>query len=236
MAVYNQKARIGLIYIIIFLTLLLILLVGYLFLLAPESSPKLTAVLGGLLTGFIVGLCQLFLSWYEYRSIEKFKKMKVLDIRSDRDDRSFYQNLIHNAKTHIDIMGVTATRFLEHFADIDSYREDSKTLLTVMSNGVTVRILLPRENFLETQKQKDDAKHSLTKIASIKQNYSSKFNVKYFEHVSMHSIFIVDDECILGPVFPNISSKDTPAIHLENSSPYASKYIRYFEDEWDKAQ
>ena len=56
--------------------------------------------------------------------------------------------------------------------------------------------------------------------------------MKFFNHIPSHSIFSVDETCIVGPVFPYLESKNTPALYLENSSPIAIEYLKYFETEW----
>ena len=45
---------------------------------------------------------------------------------------------------------------------------------------------------------------------------------------------MVDSECIVGPIFEYVESKNTPALHWKNESPFAEKYLAYFEQEWDK--
>ena len=90
---------------------------------SPDFIPpntKTSSLAGGLLAGCIVALAQFLLSWYEYANIEKFKSLKILDVRTNRVNRTFYENLIRSSNTEIAVMGVTADRFLEHFADVSS--------------------------------------------------------------------------------------------------------------------
>jgi hypothetical protein len=75
------------------------------------------------------------------------------------------------------------------------------------------------------------------RVVDIKEKYPNySLEVKYFNHIPAHSIFNVDDKCIVGPVFPEVESKYTPALFLRNSSPIADKYLKYFEYEWNKAE
>lgn len=46
----------------------------------------------------------------------------------------------------------------------------------------------------------------------------------------------MDDTCIIGPVFPDLESRNTPALRLRSSSPMAIPYLDYFESEWEKAK
>ena len=64
----------------------------------------------------------------------------------------------------------------------------------------------------------------------------SIFLIRYFEHKAAHSIFRIDDTCIIGPIFPEIESRNTPALHVMSSSPMAINYLDYFDSEWDQAK
>ncbi|WP_133166298.1 hypothetical protein [Sphingobacterium haloxyli] len=159
--------------------------------------------------------------------------MKVLDVRSDRDSREFYENLIKESKRQIDIMGVTADRLIDHFADIDGDQERAKVLLRALNKKVKVRILLPEKEYIDSTKSStfDSVKLKLEKL----EKEYPLLEYRYFSYSPKHSIFRIDDTCILGPVFPERQSRDTPAIHFDSSSPFASKYLEHFEHEWENA-
>lgn len=231
--IFKGKVNVSVIKIVIVVALLIILCLGY-FYCVGDSNNKINALFGGLLTGFIVALAQMFLSWYEYKNIYKLKQMKVKDIRSNRANRDFYEALIRSATKKIDIMGVTGDRFMNDFADTNSNQENMRVLLAAMARGVRVRILIPEEAYLESDFQKNNAKNVKSKLDVVKGAYLTSFDFKYFKRIPTHSIFVVDDDCILGPVFPGTQSKDTPAIHLESTSPFAEQYLKYFEEEWSK--
>jgi hypothetical protein len=233
MEIMKRLMTISVIKLIILLVFLGVIALGY-WTWSTDGNlyPKRFSILSGLLTGGVIGLFQLFLSWFEHRKIEKFENMKILDVMSNRDDRKFYEGLIKKSKNEISVMGVTASRFTEHFADTKGDREDTKVLLSAMSRGVKVRILLPEPKHLgniDKQLAEGKVKEAFT---AIKADYPNRFEFKYFDHLPTHSIFIVDNKCILGPVFPDISSKDTPAVFLEKSSRFAQKYLAHFETEW----
>jgi hypothetical protein len=199
------------------------------------TNPHINGLLGGLLTGLLVMLFQLYLSWYEYRNIKKFLSMGIKDVMPHRDSRDFYEVLIRNSKKRIYVMGVTANRMLDDFADMKATnREEAKVLLTAMSRGVKVQILLPKDQYLKDN-LKATAGEVKTAFTAIQNKYP-QFEFRYFDHDPAHSIFIVDNTCIVGPVFPDISSKDTPAIYMEDHSPFAAKYLDYYNTEWAKAQ
>ena len=191
--------------------------------------------MAGILTGLLVVIIQFLLSWNEYRYIENFKRLGIKEIRKDRDKREFYENLIKNSHKCIDVMGVTASRFMEHFADAESGRPETRVLLDAMNRKIKVRILVPKSEFLDRKEEKDNASKSKRNFENVKTSYPELFEYRYFQHVPAHGIVVVDDECIIGPIFPQLRSKDTPCIHMYNHSAYAQKYLDYFEDEWKKA-
>ncbi|MEX2568137.1 MAG: hypothetical protein WD431_19470 [Cyclobacteriaceae bacterium] len=134
------------------------------------------------------------------------------------------------------MMGVTGSRFMEHFANDDKNAPpNSKVLLEAMSKGVQVRILIPKPEFLSSESEKRIGENARARYIKIKESYPKNFHVRYFNHVPAHSVFLVDDECIVGPIFPELSSKYTPALYLRSKSPFAEKYIDYFEHEWKKS-
>ena len=236
MEILEKNTSIPTFRIIVFFTIALtIALAVMLFLTNAKESPKMLGIISGLITGIIVGLFQLYLSWYEHKKIKKFEEMAIIDVLINRDGRTFYENLIKNCNTKISVMGVTASRFIHDFADLDANAgQNAKVLLVAMNNHVKVKILLPHPNHLPA-KEKQAAETLKTELDALKLTYPNNFEYKYFAHAPAHSIFIVDDTCIIGPVFPDVSSKHTPAIHLENKSPFAIKYIEYYNNEWSSA-
>ncbi|MCD6018798.1 MAG: hypothetical protein K0S53_1919 [Bacteroidetes bacterium] len=238
MSVFNKIAKIPAFNIIFIATATCIGVLSYmLYKTDAVASPKQLGIISGLVTGIVIGMFQLLLSYYEYQKIRKFEEMSILDVMINRDERAFYENLIVNSNNRIAVMGVTASRFIEHFADLEANAgEKSKVLLTAMqTRNVRVQLLLPDPCFLDGPDKQTAENKVKAAFQKIKEIHGNKFEYKYFQHKPAHSIFIVDDKCILGPVFPEISSKHTPAIYLKNSSPFAQKYLEYFNTEWSNA-
>ncbi|MEO7212070.1 hypothetical protein [Mucilaginibacter sp.] len=233
MLIFNKKFDVNVFKLVILTAIIVALILFFIFFNATENS-KTASIFSGLLTGVIVAIMQLFLSWYEFKKMEKFESMKIIDIRPDRDKREFYANLIVNSTKRIYIMGVTADRFLNDFADIDNTLSERKVLFAALTRDVEVRILLPDKEFLQKERQQQHFENIKTSFAAIRDSHQN-FENRYFQHTPSHSIFVIDDKCILGPVFPEINSKDTPAIYFEDTSPYAVKYLEYFESEWSKS-
>jgi hypothetical protein len=197
-----------------------------------EANNKSTALLGSFLTGLILVILQFLFSYAEYSAMSRIQRLGVKDVLVHRDDKDFYRKLIEKAKERIDVMGVTAARFMEDFADPDSGHPETTALLQALTRRTKVRILVPDPRFL---KQESDCSKAVTAANHFKAIESKDFHYRYFEHEPAHSIVVIDDECLIGPVLPGVASRHTPAIYIERNSEYARRYLEYFEKEWDKA-
>ena len=199
-----------------------------------ENNPW-SSILGSLIAGLIVAIIQFLIAWQDYKENEKLKKLKLIEILYNRNERSWYANYIAEANNQIDVMGVTAVRLFDHFASTDNNApETDKVLIRVLEKGIVVRVLLPDEDHLPNNEKKQDANKVRKKHQDLVKQFPN-LEMRYFKHIPAHSIFRVDDECIVGPVFPELESKYTPGLRLKNKSPLASKYIDYFEKEWNNA-
>lgn len=214
---------------------LIILVIFFSFLTFKTDSQPLSSISGGLAAGLIVAIVQFLIAWQDYQETEKLKELELIKVLYTRSDRTFYENYIRKSKKSIDMMGVTGIRFFKDFADVDpNATSNAKVLLDALERNVKVRILLPQKNYIDNIKSEDVENVRLI-VSSIKERYSNyQLEVRYFDHVPTHSIFNVDDESIVGPVFPELESKYTPALFLRSSSPIAVKYSNYFELEWNK--
>mgnify|MGYP006305509813 FL=1 len=236
MTIFKKNLKIKLS--VLILLILIILCIAVIIWFSYSDNPKILAILGSLFAGIIVAIIQFLISWQDYKSTEKLKDLQINEVLFNRDKREFYENYIDSAKESIDMMGVTGSRFMEHFANNDEDApENSRILLKAMnSRDIEVRILIPKKKFLFTDTDKRKEESARERYEKISKNYPNNFFVKYFSHVPAHSIFKVDDECIVGPVFPKVQSKYTPALYIKNKSPFAKKYLKYFNDEWKNAE
>lgn len=213
---------------ILFGLLIISIIVGYIFF-CVDYGVKVSSILASLLVGLIIVIIQFLFSWAEYKTIAKIKTLGVKSILSNREEREFYQKLIENSNNSIKVMGVTASRFMQDFADKDGHN-NAKVLIMALSRGVEVKILVPKQKYLQ---KRDEQKANIAKDYFKKMsNEYQNFEYRYFDHEPAHSIFWVDDECILGPVFPEVKSKYTPAVYIDANSGFADKYKEYFENEW----
>jgi hypothetical protein len=198
-----------------------------------SDNSKFQSILSGLITGGVILLCQALLDVYELKTIDKYRRLGVTDILGNKKKREFYGNLIFSTNRDIKMFGVTANDLLQDFANENSDDEISKALLIAIENKRQIQFLLAHEDFLdETHRAKSNS--ARLKIESLLKH--KNFRVKYYKHIPAHSIVIIDDKCIVGPIFPNKSNRETPAIHLKRYSQLAKNYEDYFDREWDNGE
>jgi len=79
--------------------------------------------------------------------------------------------------------------------------------LKALDRKVKVQMLIADKSVLNDghKRKAAEAEHKLKKLAS---DYGN-FEYKYYNHLPTHSIVIIDDECIVGPIFPDVNSRDT---------------------------
>jgi len=198
------------------------------------TDPKQSSLFGGLATGLFVAIIQLLLMWTEYSEMEKIKKLKIKKILAHRDDETLYKSVIQSAENKILVLGNTVSRFLQDFAD--EGRTDKRTLLDALDRKVNVKFLLPEPKWLNKQDDQDKAKMASRKIAELAKKYKGHFECRYYDHAPFHNLVMADNECLVGPIFPNKSSKDCPAIYTDVSSIFVRSYIDYFNYEWTNAK
>jgi hypothetical protein len=233
MEIFKKNIKIGLTHIIFTILIISLILLLFLFFTGNEPQDKYLQLIGGLSAGFIVFLVQFLLDWKGFREIEKYKALGIKRILSYRDDEAFYRNFIKSGNRRIWVMGVTALRFMQDFADESRKRPEKRVLIDSLEKGIEVKILMPKVSYLTTHNQKNF--HTSNDFFKLVAKKYSGFEYKYFDHIPAHSIFIVDDKCLLGPVFPNTESKDSPCIQTNTHSDFSKKYIDYFQSEWEKA-
>jgi len=235
MKVFEQKFKIRVSKLILIALCILLIVSIIFYFLIDDPGTMLGAIFGSLIAGIIVAIIQYCIALQDYNQTEKLKELELIEILYNRDTRDRYEAYIKSACSNIDVMGVTASRFFSHFADLDTNAsERAKVLLYALEQGVQVRILLPLEKYLPNEEKKNAARIVKGKFEELANRYDN-IKLRYFDHLPAHSIFRIDDTCIVGPVFPEVESKYTPALRLKNTSPVARKYIAYFDSEWENA-
>lgn len=238
MKIFSSSFRLPIRWVILVLFLFLIAcLIIYLFKYSATASTNfdanLSSIVGGLIAGFIIACTQFLLSWFEYKRNDKLEKIGVIDILTNKYAENKYRNIIKNLQTKLFIIGNTTHDLLNDFADEGNSQDEKKVLLSKLATGLDVKILIAKREYLDSKAQtKFD--NSTEKIRKLTLRYRN-FQIKFYEHAPTQSIFIFDEECFVGPVFPGKSSRETPALHMKNESEFAKKYIEYFNNEWDRA-
>lgn len=236
MKVFEQKFKIRVSKLILIALFILLIISVIIYFLINNPGTMWGAIFGSLIAGIIVAIIQYCIALQDYNQTEKLKELELIEILYNRDTRDRYEAYIKSACGNIDVMGVTASRFFSHFADLDTNAsEGAKVLVYALEQGVNVRILLPLEKYLPNEEKKNAVRVVMGKYEELASRYSN-IKLKYFDHLPAHSIFRIDDTCIVGPVFPEVESKYTPALRLKNTSPIARKYINYFDSEWRQAK
>src|SRR6266571_4985462 len=91
----------------------------------PASrSSKVFAISAGLLSGLVVMLGQYVIEWKKDSDLELFRRTRIKDVLLTRSDEAYYAALVRSSTVRIDILGVTASRFLEDFASENNPRPD----------------------------------------------------------------------------------------------------------------
>jgi hypothetical protein len=189
------------------------------------------ALSSGLVTGLTILTVQVLLEYKTFKKLDQIEKMGVIDIKATRDTKDYYKNIIDRAQSELMILGVTASRFMEDFAHPE--REDSQALIKCLRRHVSVKVLLPsRDNLPASDHQK--LEETIARIRELRTNFSN-IELRLFASKPTHSIVATEKECMVGPVFPNLQSRDSPAIHAAADSAYVVAYIRHFREVWEAA-
>lgn len=241
MSIYKRKFSISLPFLILLVSGLLVSIFVYLSISMTDKTlfakeGPLWVFAAGMVPGLVVGLMQFVLSWVEFSKISKFQKMMVKDILESRDQEEYYRELIINAKSNIQVLGVTASRFVTDFADESAIRDEKKVLLAALNRGVKVQILVPESKYLSPEDQLRNFPAAQTAFVALQKRYPQQFEFRYFDHSAIASVVRVDEEVVMGPVFTNRKSRHTPAIHASSHSPLSASYLNYFEEEWPTAR
>lgn len=235
MKILSREFKAQWFYPIIGIFIVFIVVLSIWFMSSSQTDEKLNAILSGLITGFIALLLQLWFSWVEQNKLKKFDELKIINILATRDDPEYYRPLIKRAKKEVRVLGVTCLRFLEDFAnnEINAPVKNKILLNALEKKNLKVMILVADESNLD-EENKNKAIAAKPRLEWLSNKYPNQFFYKFYKHNPMHSVMIIDDESIVGPVFPKVSSKFSPAIHLKNDSKFVEHYREYFDNEWDE--
>jgi len=238
MNIFSSKLLIPLhwVALVIFILIIAVFAVMFLFLLpgkgwaAPDGY--LVIMLTGLIPGLVVALGQYMLQWAEFREMSRLRALKIKNVLVSRDDEEYYRKLISGAEKEIWVLGVTVTRFLSDFADKSSPKLTKKVLITALQRGVKVRVLIASDKWLPSEDAKEKFPKAVRWLKALSEEFPELFEYRIYDHQAFHTIFKADNECIVGPKFPDLESRNTPSVHTSSDGNFAGPYIQYFESEW----
>jgi hypothetical protein len=238
MSLYSKKLSISLPWAIVTVTVLLLAAFGALSILMTDkgilaNEGPVWVFSSGVVSGLVVTLAQFCLSWADAKAIDRFRRMGVENVLTTRDEEAYYGKLIQSARSQLDVLGSTATRLMQDFADSNSPKAEKRALIEALKNGVPVRILVALPARLDAD---DRYKYPVNRnrFEAIAEKYPN-FKVRYFDATPIASFVRSDHELVVGPLLPGVESKHTPALHVYNHSPYAASYLNYFEETWTTA-
>ncbi|MES0870286.1 hypothetical protein [Pseudovibrio sp. SCP19] len=210
--------------------IMLTLLCAYFFL--TIEDPKWNALFTGLLSSFIVSILIFYFSIQPLRELQKFHDSGVVSLLSGRHDKVYYSPIVSKSRGKVFVMGASCSRFVDDFLDGDA---DDHMLLDAMNrhSTLTVKLLVPSKKHMDDASEK---KFSIAqpKLKKVREKFPEQFEVKSMDSPASHSFVITDNEFIGGPIFADDESKNSPAVHVKSSTPYARKHQNFFEREWNK--
>jgi len=110
------------------------------------TNPKLGNILGGAFVGLLIATIQYLIIIDERIKLDKIKALKVKNVLFHRAEQGYYRGLIMEAKLEINVMGVTAIRLLQDFANSNSISTENKVIFEALNRNVNIRIILPTKD------------------------------------------------------------------------------------------
>lgn len=231
----NFVLRAPLVYLVSLVVLAFLIFIILVFLDPVTSDARLLGALSGLLAGLLIAALQFLTQYLEQALLAEYRGHGLVRFLVNRRDTEYYRKLIKKTQVgdQIIVVGVTCNRLLDDFANSDI--EKAQDLLEALSRGVQVRLLLPRLAHLNEETKADFQNKTLRKAEKIKELFPNKFSMRYYDFEPSHSIFLAGAYCLVGPIFKNIPSRDTPAITFDKKGQYIKPYLSYIEETWNDA-
>ncbi|WJN60971.1 hypothetical protein [Pseudomonas sp. SO81] len=228
----NFVVQAPIVYLLSLIALALIILALLVFFSTEKSDGRVIGVATGLFAGLIIASLQFLTQYLEQKALAEYRKHGLVEFQVNRKNTDYYRQLIRDTEVgdQIIVVGVTCNRLLEDFANSDV--AGSTDLLEALSRGVEVKLLLPKISYLDKKNQSDFTNKTLEIAGKLKREYPDKFSIRYYDFEPSHSIFLAGSRCIVGPIFKNISSKDTPAITFDKGGQYIKPYLSYVDETW----
>ncbi|WP_405121806.1 hypothetical protein [Pseudomonas petroselini] len=196
----------------------------------PDFDGRVIGLLSGLVSGIGIASIQFLTQYIEQNTLAEYKKYGLVEFLTNRKDPEYYRPLIKKTKVgdKIIVAGVTCNRLLDDFANPDTL--ESQDLLEAMARGVEVTLLLPKIKYLGDADTSDFKYKTLPKSQKITANSFGLFKILYYDFEPSHSIFLAGSSCLVGPIFKNKKSKDTPAINFHKDGLFTKPYLDYINE------
>ncbi|WP_440856615.1 hypothetical protein [Pseudomonas syringae] len=195
-----------------------------------KADARYIGILSGLVTGLAIAAIQFFTQYIEQNTLAEYKKHGLDEFLPNRKDAKYYRKLIKQTVVgdKIVVVGVTCNRLLDDFANPSNTH--SQDLLEAMARNVDVTLLLPKTRYLVEPNLSDFNNKTLPTAQAIAAQHPSNFKILYYDFEPSHSIFLAGSYCLVGPIFKNIPSRDTPAIKFHKDGLYIKPYIQYINE------
>ena len=203
----------------------------YLFL--GTDNPKISTLVGGVTGGIIVYVISFLISIYEYQSIDKFRELGVREILPNRRETEYYRKIVGQGSEIVVVTGTSCSRFIDDFANGEN---DSHVLIDALRNnvGMKAKFMVPSEEYMD-ELSKIKFNSGEKKLQELFCDFPNRVELRRFDHEPRYSFVRVDSELIVGPVFAETESQNSPAIHLDVNSSFAEKYLNDFNRVWDNS-
>lgn len=213
-----------------FLVGLTLILTGILIYAEPNADSRWIGVLSGLVSGIGIAALQFFTQYLEQKKLAEYKKHGLVEFHINRKDPTYYRNLIKatNVSDKIIVIGVTCNRLLDDFANPNVH--GAQDLTEALARGVGVTLLVPKIKYLNDADRADFINKTLPQSSDIAEKYPALFKINYYDFEPSHSIFLAGANCVVGPIFKNKKSKDTPAINFEKDGLYTRLYLEHINE------
>ena len=218
---------------VFFLCVLILIttLVALIFFLA--EGVKWQALAGGLLGGLTVYTFDYLSRIRVYRKLEEHEKAGFRRLLRNRHDKKYYGNILKRGKKSVRVVGTSCSRFIRDFLDRDS---EEHVLVDILRRRPDLKVCLLVPSQERMNERNRSAFQSVSgQIRGVKEEFAERFQIRRFDDEARHSIVIVDDQLIAGPVFDGERSSYEPAVHVLVESRLGGKYAEYFRSQWDNA-
>lgn len=217
----------------VILVCLILATAGSLYYFLGVSDPKISTLVGGICGGLIVYIINFLLTIYEYKSIDRFRELGIKEVLPNRRSTDYYSDLLSKANEIVVVVGTSCTRFIDDFANKEN---DKHILIDALrkNRNLKVQLMVPQKDYMDNQ-SKTRFGSGKSKLKKLLNDFPQKVEMRCFSFYPRYSFVRVDDDLIVGPVFVDTESKNSPAIHLNVNSAFSEKYINDFNRIWENS-